>query len=163
MTSLYLRNLLFTILQPGIVAGLIPYLIEKEANIGAWGLAQFAGLLVALAGLAVMLACIFRFATEGQGTLSPADPTKKLVTGGLYQFCRNPMYVGVMGILIGEALFFSSPALRIYALLVFGAFNLFILFHEEPRLKRDFGEAYSNYCKRVGRWSIPINQLHFNN
>lgn len=113
MSSLILRNLLFTILQPGLVMS---------------------------------------FAVKGQGTLSPADPTKRLVTTGLYRFSRNPMYVGVMMILIGEAAFFQSTDLWVYSLVVFIAFNTFILFFEEPRLRKDFTEEYNKYCQQVRRW-----------
>jgi protein-S-isoprenylcysteine O-methyltransferase Ste14 len=84
--------------------------------------------------------------------LSPADPTKKLVISGLYKFSRNPMYIGVMLILVGECAFFSSISLLIYSTFVFIAFNLFILFHEEPRLENDFGAEYQQYRKTVRRW-----------
>ena len=99
-----------------------------------------------------MLECIFRFAVEGRGTLSPADPTKKLVIRGLYRFSRNPMYIGVMMILIGEAIFFQSKNLWIYLLFIFLAFNLFVLLVEEPRFRKDFGKDYYKYCKEVRRW-----------
>jgi protein-S-isoprenylcysteine O-methyltransferase Ste14 len=75
----------------------------------------------------------------GKGTLSPADPTKKLVVKGLYRFSRNPMYVGVTMMLVGESIFFQSTALWTYSLIIFIAFNIFILFFEEPRLLDDFG------------------------
>jgi protein-S-isoprenylcysteine O-methyltransferase Ste14 len=152
MISLYLRNLFFTILQPGIVVVLIPYLLLKQHFTEGGDFMQIAGSFVGFFGLIVMLACIKRFVTEGKGTLSPADPTKQLVINGLYRHSRNPMYVGVVTILIGESLFFSSSMLGIYTLVVFIVFNLFIIFMEEPRLKRDFGEAYIMYCKNVRRW-----------
>jgi protein-S-isoprenylcysteine O-methyltransferase Ste14 len=99
-----------------------------------------------------MINCIVNFAIKGKGTLSPADPTKELVTGGLYRFSRNPMYIGVMMILIGEAIFFQSFSLWIYSLVVFIGFNIFILVHEEPRLRKAFGDDYNNYCRKVRRW-----------
>ena len=99
-----------------------------------------------------MFHCIIRFAVEGRGTLSPADPTKKLVIKGLYGFSRNPMYVGVMMILIGEATFFQSGSLCIYLLFIFLAFNVFILLFKEPRLHEEFGEDYRTYCQKVRRW-----------
>jgi protein-S-isoprenylcysteine O-methyltransferase Ste14 len=70
----------------------------------------------------------------------------------LYKFSRNPMYIGVMLILTGEAIFFRSIGLLIYAVLVFTVFNLFIIIHEEPRLKQDFGSEYEQYMARVRRW-----------
>jgi protein-S-isoprenylcysteine O-methyltransferase Ste14 len=109
-------------------------------------------MIIFLIGLTVMLSCIIIFAVKGRGTLSPADPTRRLVVSGLYKFSRNPMYVGVMMILIGEAIFFQSNNLWVYLLVVFMGFNLFIFLHEEPRLRRDFGEEYNKYYQKVRRW-----------
>ena len=156
MLSLFLRNSFFTILQPGLVAGLFPYLIlireSPQLFDGHFGLIQFLGLFLFLVGAAVLFDCIIRFAVQGEGTLSPVDRTKKLVVSGLYGYSRNPMYWGVMLVLIGEALFFESGGLWIYLLFIFAAFTLFILLVEEPRLKKDFGEQYNEYRKKVRRW-----------
>lgn len=156
MLSLLLRNLFFTLLQPGIVAGLVPYWLlgnkAKQVSSQPWHWQQYAGSIVFFFGLIIMISCIVNFAVKGKGTLSPADPTRQLVVSGLYKYSRNPMYVGVTFILIGEAIFFQSAALWQYTTLVFIAFNIFILLHEEPRLRRDFGEAYVQYCKQVRRW-----------
>jgi protein-S-isoprenylcysteine O-methyltransferase Ste14 len=156
MLSLFLRNLFFTILQPGVVAVLVPYWILRNRGAGllpeSWGFSNYAGLLLMAVGWSIALACIVRFATEGEGTLSPLDPTKKLVVHGLYRYSRNPMYVGVTTVLAGEALFWWSRPLAIYAVVVFLGFNLFILLHEEPRLKREFGSEYDSYRSTVRRW-----------
>lgn len=154
--SLFLRNLVFTILQPGVVAGLVPFLIarknfENSAD-QAFLIHQYAGILVCITGIGITLHCIANFAIHGRGTLSPADPTQQLVISGLYKFSRNPMYVGVMLMLIGEAIFTQSTSLLVYSISVFTAFNLFIVFREEPRLKKDFGTSYHEYCKTVRRW-----------
>ena len=156
--SLFIRNLVFTILQPGLVAGLIPYwIVGNNANdIFVQQLMQrglhYSGALLFLIGFAIMLHCIISFAVQGRGTLSPVDPTLRLVVTGLYKFSRNPMYIGVILMLIGEAIFFRSVDLWIYSLVVFVAFNIFILLVEEPRLRRDFGEEYKRYCEKVRRW-----------
>ncbi len=156
MLSLLLRNLFFTILQPGIVAGLIPYwILRKEVDrvfIWPWRFYNYLGLILFIPGIALMLNCIIRFAVQGRGTLSPLDPTKRLVIAGPYRFCRNPMYVGVMMILIGETIFSQSVNLLIYSIAILIGFNLFIIFFEEPRLKREFGEEYRQYCQKVRRW-----------
>ncbi len=89
-----------------------------------------------ITGIIITLLCIIRFATEGRGTLSPADPTRELVIAGLYKYSRNPMYIGVMSILAGECLLIPATALIVYSAFVFLAFNLFIIFYEEPRLKK---------------------------
>ena len=156
MLSLLLRNLFFTILQPGVVAGLTPYLLLRSR----WGvlmnppftILQYAGILLFAAGLVIMLDCILRFALDGKGTLSPVDPTRELVASGLYRFSRNPMYVGVMMMLLGETVFSQSVYLLVYSLFIFILFNLFIILVEEPRLKRDFGDAYMQYSIKTRRW-----------
>ena len=156
MISLFLRNLFFTILQPGMVAGFIPYYIlgDKWRN----GVSQkflfhhYAGIILFVIGIMITVSCIVSFAVKGRGTLSPLDPTKKLVISGLYRYSRNPMYVGVMLILIGEAIFFQSSTLVTYLCWVFIAFNIFIFVHEEPRLRKAFGSAYNDYCRKVRRW-----------
>jgi protein-S-isoprenylcysteine O-methyltransferase Ste14 len=154
--SLLLRNLFFTVLHPGLVAGLIPYWIlgrnaSKMFN-SPFHLHQYLGLLLFIIGLGILFNCIIRFAVQGRGTLSPIDPTKRLVVSGLYRYSRNPMYWGVIVILMGEAIFFQSLSLWSYLVLIFICFNGFIMFVEEPRLKRDFGGEYDEYCRRVGRW-----------
>jgi protein-S-isoprenylcysteine O-methyltransferase Ste14 len=156
MRSLLIRNLFFTILQPGMVAGLFPYwILGRRVHDVPFPLLlyrHYAGAIIFITGLTIMLSCIVNFAVKGKGTLSPADPTKHLVITGLYKYSRNPMYIGVMLILIGEAIFFQSGSLWIYALFIFSAFTLFVLLVEEPRLTNDFGEEYKSYCKRVRRW-----------
>jgi len=141
MISLLLRNLFFTILQPGLVAGLIPYwILGEKVKITIAQPLQFyhyLGTVLFVIGLVIMLSCIISFAVKGRGTLSPVDATKLLVISGLYRFSRNPKYVGVIIILIGEAIFFQSIYLWIYLLLVYIAFNIFIMLHEEPRLRKD--------------------------
>lgn len=153
---LFFRNLFFTILQPGVVAGLIPYLlvrkIFKESFAQLFRSSHFLGIILFVAGLALMLICITNFGVKGKGTLSPADPTKKLVIAGPYKFSRNPMYIGVMLILIGESIFFKSLALSIYSLFIFTAFHVFIIYFEEPRLRKDFGTEYLEYIQKVPRW-----------
>ena len=145
-------------MQPGIVAGLIPYLIlgNKVNDIFVQQLLpnglHNSGAIIFVIGFVIMVSCIISFAVKGRGTLSPADPTKKLVTTGLYKFSRNPMYVGVTLILIGEAIFFQSVVLLIYSLSIFIAFNIFTILVEEPRLRNNFGEEYKKYCDKVRRW-----------
>jgi len=107
-----------------------------------------------IAGTAILLRCIRDFAVVGRGTLSPIDAPRKLVVAGLYRYVRNPMYVGVTMVLVGEVLFFKSLALLEYTVVWFGVVNLFVLFYEEPTLKRRFGESYDRYRRSVGRW-IP--------
>ncbi len=156
MAWLVLRNLFFTILQPGTVGVLGPWLLLRNTDSTLtpefWSWTHFLGVLLMLTGLTVLLICIWRFPAEGKGTISPLDPTQKLVVGGLYRYSRNPMYLGMMLLLAGEAFYFWSWPLAVYALIVLLAFHLFILFHEEPRLRRVFGAEYDMYSAHVRRW-----------
>jgi protein-S-isoprenylcysteine O-methyltransferase Ste14 len=101
------------------------------------------------------------FAVAGRGTPAPIDPPKELVRRGLYRFTRNPMYVGVASVLIGEAWLFASRAMAVFALGVVTMFHLFVLFYEEPTLRRTFGDAYERYCAAVPRWvALPHRGSH---
>ena len=105
-------------------------------------------------GACVYFWCAWDFATHGRGSPAPVAPPKQLVARGLYRHVRNPMYVGVAAILLGEALLFASLALLWYAVAIVFGFNLFVLLYEEPTLRRKFGDAYERYCRAVPRW-IP--------
>jgi protein-S-isoprenylcysteine O-methyltransferase Ste14 len=112
------------------------------------------GLLPIVFGALVYLWCAWDFVFAGKGTPAPIDPPRALVVRGLYRKVRNPMYVGVMSILVGEAVIFESWKL-LGCGAVFGlAAHLFVVFYEEPTLKKKFGTAYEEYCQAVPRW-IP--------
>lgn len=151
------RNLFFTILQPGLVVGLIPYLLLKDeiaASSSFQSLSNFRCLagLIFLAGFSITADCILRFAVQGGGTLSPADPIKYLVRKGLYRFSRNPMYVGVLTIILGEFVLYPCIKMALYFVIIFTLFHVFVVFFEEPRLKKVFGHNYVQYTSRVRRW-----------
>ena len=112
------------------------------------------GLLLIAVGLVPLLVSIRDFAVSGRGTLAPVDPPRRLVRVGLYRHVRNPMYVGVVTALFGEALFFQSRALAIYAVVAWLAFHLFVVLYEEPHLRDTFPEDYEAYRAAVPRW-IP--------
>lgn len=156
MTSLLLRNLFFTLLQPGVVVGVIPYFLIRHRFTHETLLSvqwhHIPGAMLFIAGTVLLVHCVLRFATEGRGTLSPIDPTRALVVRGMYRYSRNPMYLGVLCMLTGEAIFFQSFVLLLYTILIFLTFHVFIVLHEEPRLRRVFGEQYDRYCKTVRRW-----------
>ena len=86
--------------------------------------------------------------------MAPVDPPKELVVRGLYRYVRNPMYVSVTFILIGETILFLSPGVLIETAIFVLAVYLFVVFYEEPTLRRQFGESYERYSRTVGRW-IP--------
>lgn len=112
---------------------------------------QVAGMVIGAAGAAVALWCIFTFAAIGRGTPAPFDPPRRLVIQGPYRFVRNPMYIGAGLALASAALFYESLSLLGYAGLFFLATHLFVVWYEEPTLRRTFGQEYEAYCGQVRR------------
>ena len=152
--SLALRTLLWTLLLPGMVAGYIPWRFYglSRVHVDATNPVTLLALLLMAAGVGLLLACVREFAARGKGTLSPVDPPKDLVVQGLYRYVRNPMYLAVSTIVLGEALLARSRALLVYWVIFFVIVNLFVRLYEEPALRRQFGESYERYQQRVGRW-----------
>ena len=110
------------------------------------------GVLVLLAGVFILMWCVVEFYVSGRGTLAPWDPPRCLVAAGPYKFTRNTMYVGVVLILAGWAILFSSWLLTAYAVLVLLAFHVRVIAGEEPWLARTFGGDWDSYRARVPRW-----------
>lgn len=148
---LFLKNLVFTLVIPGTVAVYLPWLIAGDKATGSVAAAAMA-LPLLLAGGAIYLWCLWDFAVFGRGTPAPIDAPKRLVVRGLYRHTRNPMYVGVLTMILGWAVFFQALDLVLYALVVGAVFHLFVVLYEEPHLRRLFGADYEDYCSRVGRW-----------
>jgi len=149
-----LRTLLFTVLVPGTVTMVVPYLLLPSGagqGIRAVGLL---GLIPMGLGLGCYFWCAWGFALRGGGTPAPIDPPKSLVISGPYRYVRNPMYLGVESLVVGEAILFGSRRLLEYAAVVAMFFYLFVVFYEEWALRKKFGAAYQDYCKTVPRW-IP--------
>jgi protein-S-isoprenylcysteine O-methyltransferase Ste14 len=113
---------------------------------------QLAGMVLGAAGAAVALWCIFTFVSIGRGTPAPFDPPRRLVIQGPYRFVRNPMYIGAGLALAGAALFYESLPLLGYTGLFFLATHIFVVWYEEPTLRRTFGQEYEAYCREVRRW-----------
>lgn len=157
---LAVRALFFLVLCPGTVAVFLPYLILESAgrvDPAAPGPQAIAAAFLIAAGAAVLLSCVWHFAVAGRGTLAPVDPPRHLVVSGLYRFTRNPMYNGVLAVLLGEAWLFSSPRLLSYAAAVFVAFHAFIVLHEERALAAEFGRSYAEYREAVPRWGFTVH------
>ncbi len=153
---LALRSLFWTVVLPGMVAGYVPwrYVGLNRASF-SWRdpVHLLGGLLIAI-GASVLATCIWEFARRGRGTLSPVDPPEHLVVQGLYRYVRNPMYVGVTTMLLGELLITRTAAFALYGASWLVAVNLFIIGYEEPTLRHQFGASYEEYTNSVGRW-IP--------
>ena len=153
-----IKTAIFTVVVPGTVTILIPYWLlstRPTPTLSQIGISRYFGLLPISVGTLIYLWCAWDFTFAGRGTPAPIDSPKALVVRGLYRYVRNPMYVGVLAILIGEALFFESRRLLEYAVIVFTFFYLFVILYEEPVLKRKFGESYERYRQTVPRW-LPL-------
>jgi protein-S-isoprenylcysteine O-methyltransferase Ste14 len=148
---LFLKNLLFTLVAPGTVAVLVPWLFAGHESPSSGRPLAIALVLFGLGG-AIYAWCVWDFAWFGRGTPAPIDAPKKLVVRGLYRFTRNPMYLGVLTVIVAWAVLFQAASIAAYAILVGTCFHLFILFYEEPHLEREFGSEYSAYKSEVGRW-----------
>jgi protein-S-isoprenylcysteine O-methyltransferase Ste14 len=151
--SPFFRTLIFTILVPGFWTVAMPYwLSARGARPDLRGISVVGWLLIT-AGAALYIASAFwGFALRGKGTPAPFDPPKQLVVEGPYRIVRNPMYWSVASVLLGEAVVFHSLALAELTVAFFAGTNLFVLFYEEPVLRRKFGAEYEDYCRRVPRW-----------
>jgi len=147
-------SLLFIVFGgPGFLLVYIPYWMTRfhvPAGEPIWQV-LVAGVLI-LAGLVPLLDSTWRFIFAGRGTLVPAVPTERLVVTGLYRYVRNPMYVGVLAVVAGEAILFRSRGLLGEALIAALAIHLFVLFYEEPTLMRRHPEDYPIYREHVPRW-----------
>ena len=152
-----IKTLIHTILAHGILTVLVPrWLLFSPIGVYRFdiGIFRLVGVAPILLGASIYLWCAWDFTFAGKGTPAPIDPPKQLVVRGLYRYVRNPMYVGVGSVLIGEAVLFQSLALAAYVAAVLLVFSLFVVFYEEPALTRKFGESYRRYREAVPRW-IP--------
>ena len=156
---LAIRSITWAILLPGLFAGYVPwrYFGLAEAQWNLQDPIQLAGLFCLTIGVILLAICIWEFAHSGRGTLSPVDPPKELVVRGLYRYVRNPMYLSVTTIILGEFILTRSIPLLIYWIIWFVCVNLFVIFYEEPALRRQFGDSYERYTQEVDRW-IPSFQ-----
>jgi len=144
---------LFFALAPGMVAGLLPWTLTGW-HIGVtlpW-VVRAGGVLLILAGLAVLVPAFVRFVVEGSGTPAPVAQTDRLVVGGLYRFVRNPMYVAVLMVILGQAVLLGRGVLVGYAAVAAAAMIGFVKGYEEPHLLRTYGADYEAYRRRVPGW-----------
>jgi protein-S-isoprenylcysteine O-methyltransferase Ste14 len=150
-----LGSIVFFGVAPGVVAGWVPYVLSgwrlEKPIFGFDGGRLFGGILV-LTGVVCLIDCFARFAIPGKGTPAPVAPTERLIASGCYRFVRNPMYVAVIAIIIGQSLLLGSAVLFGYALVVWLACHIFVLVYEEPTLHKQFGESYRVYQSYVRRW-----------
>jgi protein-S-isoprenylcysteine O-methyltransferase Ste14 len=146
-----LGTLVFVAILPGSVIVVIPYLLC------GWRLAEattlrWAGVCLLLLALPIFVDFLVRFVREGRGTPAPIAETERLIVSGPFRCVRNPGYVGVLGLILGQSLLFASPAVLAHAAIMALAFHLFVVFYEEPRLRVKYGAEYEEYARRVPRW-----------
>lgn len=151
----------FFIAAPGVVAGLVPWRITGWNFAAAPWPVRGVGAIFIGCGLIVLIDAFRRFAIEGFGTPAPIAPTRTLIVSGWYRCVRNPMYVAVLAVIIGQALLFGNRDLALYGAAVWLLFHAFVVQYEEPRLKRTFGDSYLEFQRRVPRW-IPLLRVRLN-
>ncbi|MCC5479290.1 methyltransferase family protein [Streptomyces sp. NPDC059680] len=151
--SAALGSALFLVLVSGGAAVLVPWWLTDGWRAGHWWMPlRLPGLLPLAAGAAVVLEAFTRFALEGLGTPAPVAPPARLVVSGPYRYVRNPIYVAVVAVLLGQGLLLARPVLFVYAA---GAWVLtwaFVRWYEEPGLVRRFGTEYELYRRAVPAW-----------
>lgn len=149
-----LKTAVFTIFVPGTVAGYVPYRLLRQPIKLFFDVLGIIGIVAIALGAAGYFSCAWYFAYHGLGTPAPIDPPKTLIVQGLNRYVRNPMYLSVLLVILGEAALFHARHLLIYAACVWFIAHLFVLLYEEPALSRKFGESYEHYRQSVPRW-IP--------
>ena len=156
-TSAIAVSAIFAIIAPGTVAGIVPRWISRwkiQAPFLHFYGFRVIGIILILASLPVLLDSFARFALQGLGTPAPVFPTRHLLVTGLYRYVRNPMYVAVVGLIAGQALLLGNRALLSYAIIVWMAFQIFVLLYEEPVLRKTYAAECEEFCRNVPRW-IP--------
>jgi protein-S-isoprenylcysteine O-methyltransferase Ste14 len=132
----------------------IPLTLSRNGPKAATGALAYLAFLLWTLGILGVLWCFRDFTYTGRGTPLPTDPPKELVVSGLYRHVRNPIYVSVILILLGHFLWFGYLLLLVYAGLALVGTHLFVIFYEEPSLRKRFGATYEDYLIKVPRW-IP--------
>ena len=152
-TGAALGSFLFAVGQPGVMGLLVPFwLSDGWQSLGAPLALQIVGWALLAAGIAVLAHTVIRFVVEGRGTPFPAAPTEHLVVGGLYRYVRNPMYLAVIAIVVGQAAILGRPLLLAYAAILWLIVASFVRFYEEPTLASRYGEQYAAYRRAVRAW-----------
>jgi protein-S-isoprenylcysteine O-methyltransferase Ste14 len=147
---------LTSLIAPIVVCCVLPYFIilgeRGSPSSSPW--LFISGLVIGLSGLVLLIVTIRMFILIGGGTIMPWDPTRKMIIAGPYRYVRNPMILGVIGVAVGEAIFFASYGIALLAALFFVTNTVYFILSEEPGLEKRFGAEYVEYKKNVPRW-IP--------
>src|SRR5436190_11632992 len=152
-----LGSAMFFVVAPLVLAGVIPrWVTQWEFRPAFFGvdLTRLLGGLLIVAGVPGLLDSFARFALEGRGTPAPIAPPQKLVVTGLYRYGRNPVYIAVVAVILGQALLFGDGRLLWYGALLWLSFHVVVVVFEEPTLKETFDTEYESFRTNVPRW-IP--------
>jgi protein-S-isoprenylcysteine O-methyltransferase Ste14 len=144
----------FFVVAPGTVVGLMPWLLTRwrfGRPLPGWAPARVLGAVLIAAGLIPPVSAFAEFVKAG-GTPIPLAPAEHLVVSGFNRYVRNPMYVGLLVAIVGQALLFGNLRLLIYAAAVWVAPAAFVHWYEEPTLARRFGDEYEAYRRAVPAW-----------
>jgi protein-S-isoprenylcysteine O-methyltransferase Ste14 len=148
-------SLIFLVVAPGTTAVLIPWLLTRwrvEEATALWVPLRVAGAVLVVAGAAVLLQAFARFVREGLGTPAPVAPPEQLVVGGLFRYVRNPMYLAVLAMIVGQAALLWRAVLLLYAAGFALVVAAFVHWYEEPTLRARFGAPYEAYRRAVPGW-----------
>jgi protein-S-isoprenylcysteine O-methyltransferase Ste14 len=150
-----LGSALFFLVAPAMLAGVIPWSMthwQFRPPFLAAEATRWAGLALIVAGVPGLLDSFARFALQGLGTPAPIAPPSNLVVSGLYRYVRNPIYVAVVAVILGQGLLFADLSLLVYGALLWLFFHIVVIASEEPTLRQSFGADYESYCAHVPRW-----------
>jgi len=148
---------IFLFVAPGTVAGVVPWWMSRwrvSNSLPGFMALRVMGALLMAVGFVLLMETFVRFAIQGIGTPAPVYPTKHLVVKGSYRHVRNPMYVAVVSLILGQGMVLGNVQVFVYGLCAWAAMHLFVLLYEEPTLRRTFAQEYEDFCTHVPRW-IP--------
>jgi protein-S-isoprenylcysteine O-methyltransferase Ste14 len=152
-----LGSAVFLFIAPGTVAGLVPWWMGQwriHPPFFGFAFLRFVGWMLIAAGLVILFEACLRFALKGIGTPAPIYPTRHLVVTGTYRYVRNPMYVAVVSLILGQALLFGDIHVLEYGFCAWLVTHIFVVAYEEPTLRRSFPDGYAAFTTHVPRW-IP--------
>ena len=156
-----LGSAVFLFIAPGIVAGVMPWWISEwkiHSPLFGFRAVRVFGLLLIVPGVCVLVESFTRFALQGLGTPAIVLPPRRLVVKGFYRYVRNPMYLAVVSIVLGEGMVLGDVSVLAYGAIVWLLSHLFVLAYEEPTLRKTFGPQYDAFCANVPRWIPRLTQ-----
>lgn len=150
-----LGSAVFFVVAPGVVDGLIPWWLtgwRMASPLPFWTALRLVGVVLLVVGVVVLVSAFAQFVVEGIGTPAPVAPTQRLVVSGLYRYVRNPIYLALLSVIVGQALVLGQPRLFAYAAAVALACVVFVAAYEEPTLRQRYGADYDAYRRAVPAW-----------